>query len=219
MNTAIPVIEEELKPGSKRLYFFFGGLHGQLGLGTFEFMQSARVLDDSRIFLRDPHQAWYQRGIPTIGDNVHEVARFLQRKIEDSGAEEVRFVGNCMGGFAAILFCALTQQGRAIAFVPQSFISPEKVALNRDERVPDKFADMHRHRNEHHIYDLQQWLPLHAPDVSADIYVSTSEHIDIVHARELENLPNIRIRYFEEGGHRLVMHLRDRGLLYEILSE
>ena len=44
---------EELRPGSRRLYFIFGGINSRIGMLPFEFYKNARILDYSKIFFRD----------------------------------------------------------------------------------------------------------------------------------------------------------------------
>jgi hypothetical protein len=220
MNLTVdgPVIHEEFWQGSERLYIFFGGILGGMGMSPFELARSGGILDYSRIFIRDPYQAWYQRGLPEIGDSVYEIARHLQNRIAASGAEEVRFVGNCMGGYAAILMCSLLNTGRAIAFAPQSFVSPEKIQHFGDLRAPDKLAAMYQYRTGEHIYDLQLWLQQHSPEISADVYVCSTYEQDLAHARELSVLKNIRIHQCDKGGHRVVVHLHQLGRMPEILA-
>lgn len=212
------VIEEAIWQGSDRLYILFGGVLGQFGMSNFEFARSARILDYSHIFLRDPSRSWYQNGLPGIGGTVQEIADFLARRIDDIGATDVRFIGNCMGGFAALLFCSLVRQGRAIVFAPQSFLSPERCNFHEDHRVPHLLKNLWSTPSEAHIYDLQPWLKANRPELSAEIYVSTSDRHDLAHARELSGFKNIRINYFEEGGHALIRHLGTQGLLPAILN-
>ena len=69
-----------------------------------------------------------------------------------------------------------------------------------------------------HIYDLRSWFQENAPDVSADIYVSTQNPFDMAHANDLIGFRNIRIHEYEKGGHRLIIHLHQAGLLPEILA-
>lgn len=218
MKAAKPPYEEDFWQGSDRLYIMFSGARGHLGLPKLEYARSAGIIDHNRLLLRDPFSAWYQRGIPTVGEDVHAIARFLENKITESGASDVWFVGNSMGGFAALLFCSLTATGRAIAFAPQTFLSPEKVKFFGDTRRPEAVAEMHSHRTANHIYDLQPWLKRHSPDISADLYYDDSYAFDLHHANELKGFRNIRHHPFQQGGHRIIIHLYQQGLLEGILN-
>jgi hypothetical protein len=214
----LPQVSEHLLPGSKRLYLFFGGFAGSLGMPPFEFFRSAQLLGESKIFFRDIAQAWYQRGLPGVGASAWAVGEFLQAKIEESGAEEVRFVGNSMGGFAALLFCAMLGRGRAFAFVPQTFICPDKRARLGDDRWPEKIAALHGDRRPGDIYDLAAWIAERHPGLAAQIHVSAEDRLDLLHAEALADLKNVNIhRYGGGGGHELVRWLRDEGKLATIL--
>lgn len=214
-----PVFQEEFWQGSDRIYIFFGGAFGAFGMKPFEYSRSAKILDYSRIFMSDPYQSWYMRGVPTLGNNVYEVARFLEDRIAASGATEVRFVGNCMGGFAALLFCGLLKTGRAVAFAPQTFLSPEREKFSTDPRGSARLRELYRHHNEHFIYDLKPWLARHRPEIVADIYASTAHEHDLPHAQEMEGFGNIRVHYLPEGGHRVMLYLHQNGLMPGILAQ
>jgi pimeloyl-ACP methyl ester carboxylesterase len=211
-------VKEDLVPGSDRLFLSFGGIRGAMGMPPFEFYRSARILDCSKIFLRDLFQSWYQRGLPSIGDDAFAIGDYLRRKIAESGATQIRFVGNSMGGYAALLFCSMLQCGKAIAFAPQTFVSPDKRLKYRDRRWPLQIAEMHKSRTASHIYDLQSWIRDHYPAMQASVYVSKSDKLDMVHANELAGFANVEIHRFAGAGHGLVARLRDEGSLAQILN-
>ena len=215
----LPPISENLVPGSEKLFLFFGGLVGSIGMFPFEFYRSAQILDHSKIFFRDISQAWYQRGLPGIGGNAHAIGDYLQAKIEESGATEIRFVGNSMGGYAALMFCAMIGRGKAITFVPQTFICPKKRLLLGDERYQDKVQALHQNLSATDIVDLKRWISERHPEMEAQVHVSDEDPIDILHANELDGFGNIAIhRYDQGGGHDLVQWLRDKGDLARILK-
>lgn len=207
-----PIVHEEYWQGSKRFYICFAGIRGGVGMSQLDFSRSAGILDSSRIFLRDPNTAWYQHGLPGIGENIHDIARYLEGKIAQSGASEVRFFGNCMGGYAAILCCALIGRGRAVAFAPQTGVISSDERHHLTARLFDK-------QKPEHIYNLAEWLARNAPDVQADIHVARDYDLDVAHAKALEGFRNIRIHYYEKGGHRVIIHAHQMGLLRGIMAQ
>jgi acetyl esterase/lipase len=211
-------INESLVSGSAKLFIFFGGIAGALGMPPFEFYRSANVLEYSKIFLRDPRQAWYQRGLPGLGNDALAVGRYLELKISESGASDVRFVGNSMGGFAALLFCAMLRHGRAVAFAPQTFISGDKRARHGDTRWADQISSLHQNASDHDILELQSWIDERFPNMPATVLVSTSDRLDLRHAEELLLFPNVTVHRFAGAGHDLVARLRDEGKLIDILN-
>ena len=211
-------INEDLVPGSEKLFFFFGGIAGAIGMPPFEFYNASRILDFSKVFLRDFSQSWYQSAVPTVGDDVHAIGQYLRSVIEKSGASKIRFVGNSMGGYAALLFCSMLQCGKAIVFSPQSFVSIEKRLKYGDGRWAPQISAMHYSHGASGIYDLKPWIQDHFPEIQAEVYVSAVDDLDVVHANELSGFTGVNIHRFAEGGHQLVSDLRNGGHLARILN-
>lgn len=214
----MPPVSESLIAGSGKLFLFFGGVVGKIGMPPFEFYRSAGLLDYSRIFLRDASQAWYQRGLPGIGASAQEVGAYLLARIEESGASEIRFVGNSMGGYAALMFCAMLGRGRAIAFAPQTFLGADKRTRHGDQRWSRQIESMQAAGVASDICDLRSWIRERWPEMTADVYVSSADALDMLHAEELGGFPNIRIHCFADAGHEIVRKLRDDGVLARILD-
>lgn len=217
-NDDLSPVLEELHPGARRLYFLFGGINARVGMPQFEFYRSAQILEEHRIFLRDFSQSWYQRGLPGIASNVFEIADFLKSRIDDLAPEEVYFVGNSMGGFAAIMFAAMLGRGHAIAFAPQTTICPQTRLTMGDFRwtrqlLPTWAATVFGK----HAYDLEPLIRRSEGAIGVDVYYSNQERLDARHAELLKGLPSVRLHPHNVGGHMLVRHLRDTGMLAEIL--
>ena len=237
-------ILEELTPGSKKLYFIFGGVAAGLAMPPFEFYTSAKIIEENKIFLRDFSQAWYQNGLPGIGNSFYAIGDFIEKKIAELEPEEIFFVGNSMGGYAAILFASLVGQGTAIAFAPQTFVSPRKRWRHRERRWSSQIHKMHlRTALKPHVWDLEAWLKRQNSvkmNAKIEIYVArdvTSQgssalksttrrrnpeaedsRLDSLHAGYLRQLASVTVHEFPVGGHNLVKQLRDEGALPAILS-
>lgn len=217
MQQAAAPINEELVPGSSKLYVFFGGIAGAIGMPPFEFYRISGILPYSRVFLRDTAQAWYQQGLPTIGPDMWSVGAYLRDLIDECGAREVCFVGNSMGGYAGLLFAALLRRGRVIAFSPQTFISAEQRGQCGDDRWAEQIARLHAWQPTSPAYDLRAWISERCPQLRAQVHVCPSDSLDLAHAEYLADLPGIGVRRHPSGGHGVVKALRDAGRLTEIL--
>lgn len=211
-------VRESFVEGSEKLYIFFGGIVGGLGMPPFEFFESSGVLDQSRVFLRDLDQSWYQRGLPGVGPDLGSVVELLRWSIGRSQAKEIIFVGNSMGGFAALTFCSLLGQGRVVAFSPQTVIDEQSRKRLNDKRWAAQMQRLHQNPSPDHILNLPEHLRVNRRDIRADIHVSSVEPLDMLHARELATFRNIHLHEYAEGGHRLVAELRDQGKLLELLA-
>ena len=217
-DSRLPV-HEEIVPNAKRLYLFFGGIAARLGMPPFEFYKSSQILGESRILFRDLSQLWYQCGFPSVASDVFKLSEFINRKIKKSNAKDVIFVGNSMGGFAAILFASLLGKGKAIAFSPQTFISLSKRLIHYDWRWQRQIFNTYRKSIfKKHIYDLRSVLENNSQRFSVDIYVSNNARLDCIHAYNIHDFENVTIHEYEVGGHNLVRHLRDMGQLAKILK-
>jgi hypothetical protein len=212
-------VKVEFVAGSRNLYILFGGISGGLAMPPFEFYSAAGVLDSSKIFVRDMAQAWYQWGLPGIGSDVFAISEWLAAKVDESGAgDDVCFVGNSMGGFAALLFSAMLRRGRAVAFAPQTFVGRELRAAHGDRRWARQIELLHGRPQAREILDLAPFIRAGHPSIRADIYVADDNRLDVVHADQLAEFDNVRIHRFVGGGHNLVRVLRDEGKLKGILS-
>ncbi|MGZ8955823.1 MAG: YqiA/YcfP family alpha/beta fold hydrolase, partial [Methylovulum sp.] len=156
-----PSVERLLTPGSKILYFFFGGIAGNIAMPPFEFYSASKIMNENKIFIRDFSQTWYHRGLRNISKDIDTTVTFLQKEINELKPEKVYFVGNSMGGYAAILFSMLLKQGDAIAFAPQTFLSPELRKHYGDMRWSKQIFNIYKlNACKNKAYDLRQLLIL-----------------------------------------------------------
>lgn len=216
-NQKNPVLKKYVEE-SKKLYLIFGGISAGLGMVPFEFYKTARIVDENKFFFRDFSQSWYQNGLPGVGRNVFEVAGYIRETIDGLQPEEIYFVGNSMGGFAALLFASLVGKGKAIAFAPQSFISPILRYKHLDHRWQKQIIQTYiKTFYKKHVWDLKKWLATSTNDLNADIFVSKRHRLDYLHANRLRSTKAINIHEYDVGGHALVKCLRDEGHLPDIL--
>jgi len=212
-------VEVQLTTKSKNLYLFFGGIAAGIAMPPFEFYRSANILDENKIFIRDFAQCWYQDGLPGISSDVYSTSHYLQRQIERIKPEKIVFVGNSMGGFAAILFATLIGKGEVIAFAPQTFISPVLRLLHGDIRWSRRILITYKRSfRKARVWDTKPLLKRNHGNHSISIYVSKDNRLDHIHALHLKTIPNVKIFAFNGGGHGIVRFLRDVGKLAAIMS-
>ncbi len=212
-------IEEMLSPESPNLYFFFGGIASGIVMPPFEFYQSSKITNDSKIFFRDLSQTWYQNGLPELGHSILSIQEYIEQMISAQKPEKIYFIGNSMGGYAAILFSALIGKGTAIAFAPQTFISPYLRFKYHDHRWKDNIAHTYKTSFfKKKSWDLKKLLLKKKGHQKIHIFVSRDDTLDLIHARHLANLPCVSLFEFRQGGHGVVKYLKDIGKLPEIMS-
>lgn len=170
------------------------------------------------MFFRDVSQSWHQNGLPGVGGDVYGIGEYIERKIEQTKAREIYFVGNSMGGYAAILFASMVGRGTATAFAPQTFMSPIKKLVNMDMRWAWQVSKTcFRTIAKRHVWDLAAWFSKNGNEAKIDIFVSKRHRLDHLHARQLQGFNMVNLYEYEVGGHHLVKHLRDEGALSSML--
>ncbi len=197
----------------------FGGIAGELGIPPFEFFNLSKEFNVNRIYVRDLTQSWYQMGLPGLADNVEEVSLVLKEKISELNANKVVFIGNSMGGYAAILFGILLNADIVHAFSPQTFINRFHRFIYRDRRWRKYLTNVYK--NSHKKYfDLRKVIHQDSRKLHCEIniYYSSNHRLDKIHAEHMKNIGIITLHSYAEGGHRLVKTLRDEGSLKSIIN-
>ncbi|RKY21250.1 MAG: hypothetical protein DRQ55_04915 [Planctomycetota bacterium] len=215
-------LAEDFAPDSPVLLVTFGGLKGApMGLPPFEFKGLSAGLEVKRLFVRDPAQAWYQRGLPGVAADVDGVAQHLTRRIAASGAERVVMVGNSMGGYAALLFGARLDVHAVLAFAPQTFLGRVRRWLHRDGRWTRQLRGAWSSPSlQRGNLDLRRAIPRAGPRrCRIQIHYGRDEQLDALHAERLARLPRVAVHGHATGGHALVRSLRDSGQLAQILGD
>jgi hypothetical protein len=151
----------EAGPGSDVVICTFGGIQQGVGMPVFEFRRILAQFPADRLFLRDIRQAWYHNGVEGLGSSLLEVEDGLSRLL--APYRRTVFVGNSMGGFAALYFGSRLAVDSVMAFAPQTFIGPMKRLRARDFRWRRQMARLHRRwLLRPHVFDLAR-LPLRRP--------------------------------------------------------
>ncbi|MEZ9820000.1 alpha/beta fold hydrolase [Shewanella sp. 10N.286.45.A1] len=212
-------VEIQLSKNGKNLYIFFGGIAAGISMPPFEFYNASGILDENKIFIRDFEQNWYQSGLVDISNNIIQTAAFIRGEIDKINPEKLYFIGNSMGGYAAILFGNLIGTGEVIAFAPQTFISPMQRFKNRDFRWSKQiFSTYIKCFLKDTAFDLRKILIDKPNDNRISIFVSTGDRLDYIHANHLKGIDGVTVFEFDSGGHGIVKQLRDEGKLTDIMS-
>jgi len=212
-------IEIESSPNGSNLYIFFGGISAGIAMPPFEFYNSSKIIDENKIFVRDFSQCWYQDGLPGISEDINSTAKHIQCLIEEINPEKIFFVGNSMGGYAAILFANLIGVGEVIAFAPQTFISPILRLKHLDVRwIKQILSTYKKSLFKRKVWDLRPLLLRSKGSQKVSLFVSKEHRLDQIHASHIKNIPGVNVYEFKGGAHGVVKFLRDEGQLPAIMS-
>lgn len=204
-----------------RAYLFvaFGGIRQRLGAPPFEFFNSIANIDCDKIFLRDFQRSWYQRGIDQELNDFDKVVNYLGGVISKYKYRKVCFLGNSMGGYAAILFGTILDVDKVIAFAPQSFIDKFRRFIYRDKRSRGLKDNLYTYENVNKAhFDLKKFLLKNdSYKTEINIYYSALDRLDSRHAKRLKNRKNVILHPIYEGDHSVIRVVRGSGLLHTIL--
>ena len=208
----------EVKEGSEVAFVVFGGIAEGIGVPPFEFRRMMAEIPVSTLYVRDVSQAWYHLGIDDGDRSLEGAAEHIAKVLSGIGARRTVFIGNSMGGFAAILLGQKLKADRIIAFAPQTYVDFATRLRSLDFRWFRQVAMMYRKRGLRcPTYNLRSYLrrnPLASP---ASIYFGTGSRLDSRHARELEGMPNITLFEQQGAGHDMVKSLKLSGELHRML--
>jgi len=184
------------------LYASFGGIDLYDGKLEFQFQKTLRQLVPKydKYFLIDKEQCWYHSGISGITSNIPETVEYLREK--SSKYDNVYFIGNSAGGYAAILFGSLLNVTKVLAFQPQTDISLVS-GVECSERLDVNYIDIKPYINSVTQYIL--YGNYNAP-------AGNMHHI--LHCRRISDVSNVSLTRLPEVNLR---KMRDEGILKQII--
>lgn len=204
--------------GKNNLLVSFGGIMQGLGMPVFEFYNSISDVECDKIFLRDFEQSWYQKGVDKDVNSLEKLEHWLNSIIAKGNYSNVVFLGNSMGGYAAILFGVKLNITNVIAFAPQTTIKKVDRILNFDFRWRNQIQRVYKNPNKKPIYfDLNSILKKIDYKTAISIYYSPNHRLDKWHAERIQKHNKINLNPIKEGGHGVVKVLRDNGSLKKII--
>ncbi|MCZ7671302.1 MAG: hypothetical protein M5U34_31295 [Chloroflexi bacterium] len=221
----IEAIYSQTESETAVLFLFFSGIWNKEGPPPFEFLRSTQSLDAKRIYIRDPYQLWYQKGLPGMADSLDGCLPHLQKLITTQSVHKTVVCGNSMGGYAAILFGALLNADEVHAFSPKTFITPWKRLVNLDFWLKNSirhkditllrklWALQHKADANKAYFDLKDVLKQANGHTRYHLYFAQSHRLDRLHSRRLVHKPNVYLYPYPYYKHDLVKHLQKGGKL------
>lgn len=110
----------DLSSTSTELVIALGGIKGRLGFRDEVFGEVFSGLDKKKILIRDPQKAYFLKGLPGFGKNFSELADHFRQLILKENISHISVIGNCMGGYSAILLGILLEADVIHAFIPKT---------------------------------------------------------------------------------------------------
>lgn len=206
---------------SRTMLLTFGGMKSTAGLVAFEFVALTDGIPVKKMFVRDPRQSWYHRGMPSHGNTLESVGEVLRGLLAEQDVERLVTVGASAGGYAALVFGALLGADRVLAFAPQTTLDRRVLAEMGDRRWDYLLEPLYdKHALEERWVDLRTALPgaLNG-HTRASVYFDETVDGDRQHGERLAGIDGVRLYRFGRGGHSLTRNLRDCGALERLLRQ
>ena len=113
-----------------------------------------------------------------------------------------------------MLFGCLCKLDMVVEISPQTFISTDLRRKYGDRRWAAQIEAI-----EDPDFDDLAPVMLDPACPATLIYVGEGDHLDVSHALHLAPNPRVSVRILEQCGHDAARHLRDRGILRQVLDE
>ena len=224
--------------GNEVLFVTFAGMAGilktlarirqKIGIQTrpFEFVHSLQDKNCDILFLRDRHRAYYHFGVKGVGDNVDEVAAFLNRIIEERQYKLVVTLGHSMGGYASLLFASKIHSDICIGISPRTFLDPENRATYADDRFKEEIGRLYKSQGHasSQFYDLQRYFRSSddrpgGKSCTYLLFFGDGDRLDKIHATRMVGLTQpFHIYEVIDAGHNAARHMRDSGSLLRLVD-
>jgi hypothetical protein len=159
---------------------------------------------------------WYLSGVRGMGSDLEESIAQLRDFI--APYDWTVFVGNSMGGYAALAFGWVAQASRILAISPQTRLDKAFLDGIGDHRWVEGRGGMWS-RTDLDRFALQVLFQSAGPYTGlATVVVGAGDARDVAHVNQIREFPHVEIREAVSGGHDLVHVLRDNGELASLVA-
>ena len=190
--------EYKILNNNKNIIVCFGGMGLQFGqIPPFEFLTylSSNYTNTCDLyFFIDRNQCWYHKGIHNITNNIDETVNYLKNIIKNYN--KIIFMGNSLGGYAAILFGSLCNVSFVISFIPQTILK---------NPIDLKYKNLNKVINNTTEYLLYG-------------NISIKDRNDLHHIRHCNNLKYYKNVIIITNNNGNVKQLRDNGHIKQIID-
>ncbi len=186
------------------------------GWGPFQFAGTLSGGDFNVLYIRDPAEGWFQRGIVGLGDRLEDIAQSIKKILSPYKGLPRVTLGYSMGGYAAILLGTMIGARKAIALSPQSFIDPDMRAEHGDDRWQQSLRKIKPNRMQ--VPDL---LPIMQKNkgMAVSVFYCAKDVLDSLHAKRMENSPHTLIYPVDGDDHNVARALKQQGLLRTVIEQ
>ncbi len=171
------------------------------------------LYDIQKVFIRDTALLYYQAGLPPITNSILETVTYLKNLITEMSPSRTVFIGQSVGGFAAILYGTYLNVDVVHAISPLTDLSKPEYIFSK--HIHAKMIESYP--NDH--FQLSRLLEDLSYETSINLHFDESYEFDKMHAEFIEKNKNVIHQKYPFGKHNLAMELRAKGKLLEIIEQ
>jgi len=203
------ILKKPFKDPSDTLFVIFTSRNTIQNPPQFQYLNTFKKSEYNAIYLRDLHDAWYQKGFPGVAKNIDEAVSYLRKILSDIPFRKLVAMGASSGGYAALVFGYFLKANRILAFSPQTLIPRGKPLTDhlQLEGCDPKYFDLTR-------------LDWNSANITCDIFYSHDFQSDKASAERMKNVKNFVLHPFQAGQHHnIAKWLIQQNLMVEILMK
>ncbi len=189
----------ETSPGLPLLIIF-----SSVNSNGFSFGRAFDELPANVIYIRDPYDFWYNRGISESLNSIDAVRKQLAKDIKRLEPSRTVMLGTSMGGYAALLFGVLLNVNRIIAVSPQTLLDP---------RLPHTPSS----KVEGLYFDLEDTFRRTTGRPSIEVFFGGADMVDAYNAFKVKG-QNVRITAVMGADHLVAAQLSRQGVIDEAVN-
>ena len=180
-------------------------------------MQAKYKMDCDIYYFVAKSNDWYCSGVSGLGDNFHSSVSALG-ELRDR-YEKTIYIGNSMGGYAALAFGFLTAADKIIAFSAQTRLDKDFQSHIGETRWREAISNVQQ------AYDCEAYAldtiirQQSGSNTQAQLYVGADCAQDMAYADILRFSSRVKVTEIVGEGHDLVHSLRETGTLVSILRD
>ncbi len=172
-----------------------------------------KLYDIQKVFIRDTALLYYQAGLPPITNNISDTVTYLKSLIAEMSPNRTVFIGQSVGGFAAILYGTFLNVDAVHAISPLTDLSKPEYIFSK--HIHAKMIESYP--NDH--FQLRKHLEDLPYETSIHLHFDETYEFDKMHADFIKKNNNVILHTYDLGKHNLAMELRAQGKLLEIIKQ
>jgi len=175
------------------------------------------ALDCDLFYLLAHRNDWYQSGIRGFeARDLRGAAAQLRQLLTDRGHARTVFMGNSMGGYAALACGALCGADGVVAFAPQTRFDAAFCGGIGETRWQAEFGAMRAAGPVDDMAVTALW-PRDRAGPQTLLHVGARAACDLAYARAVADLSGVRVLEDAGSGHDIALDFRRDGRLHDIL--